>query len=131
MLPRVQGDLALLAAAHQLAKHGYTICIPLTDNQPYDLVIEKNKQLQRVQVKSTSRHDKGDPSRPFVVELRRKRHNSKTTKTHLYDIDAADLLVVVTSHEEYYLIPNGRITATSQLHLNKKFEKYRLGRTSQ
>lgn len=39
--------------------NGYTVSIPLNDTQDYDLIVEKNGILQRVQVKATGYIGKG------------------------------------------------------------------------
>ena len=46
------GDIAELKAAAHLAELGYFISRPLTDNAPYDLIVDIEGQLLKVQVKS-------------------------------------------------------------------------------
>lgn len=49
-----QGDVGLGAAIGWFTSKGYTVCIPLTDSQDYDLVVETKGKLEKVQVKTTS-----------------------------------------------------------------------------
>ncbi len=46
------GDRAVGAVASQLMKNGFTVCFPFSDNQRYDLVVEIEGQLKKVQCKS-------------------------------------------------------------------------------
>ena len=52
MNSKTYGDIAELAVAAKLAKLGYIVSRPLSDNAPYDLIIDKNGTLQKVQVKA-------------------------------------------------------------------------------
>lgn len=36
------------------ACHGFTVCVPLTDSQPYDLVVDGGEGLKRVAVRTTT-----------------------------------------------------------------------------
>lgn len=49
---KVIGDLAELKTAALFAEHGYFVLKPLTDNAPYDLVVDKDNKLYKVQVKA-------------------------------------------------------------------------------
>lgn len=44
---RKQGDAGLGIAIGWFAKQEWTICFPLTDNQDYDLVVEKDFGLKK------------------------------------------------------------------------------------
>lgn len=47
------GDIGESIAIMQFTKAGSVVSKPLTNNARYDLIIEKNKKLYRVQVKTT------------------------------------------------------------------------------
>jgi len=53
-----KGDLGVLKAQADLCEQGFMILSPLTEHAPFDLVIYKDGQFQRVQVKyrTQSRH---------------------------------------------------------------------------
>jgi len=51
MLPKQKGDVALSKAIHYFMNNGYEVCLPIGDKQDYDLVVEKDGQLARIQVK--------------------------------------------------------------------------------
>ena len=48
-----KGNSGLGLAIAYFTTKGYTVSIPLNDTQDYDLIIDKNNELKRVQVKST------------------------------------------------------------------------------
>ncbi len=43
-----------LGIAIAYCANGYTVSIPLNDTQDYDLIVDKNNILKKVQVKATS-----------------------------------------------------------------------------
>jgi len=49
-----KGNTSLGIAIAYYAANGYTVSIPLNDTQDYDLIVDKNNILKKVQVKSTS-----------------------------------------------------------------------------
>ena len=51
---KTKGDLGVLKAQCDLYEKGYDILIPLTEHAPFDLVIHKNGEFDRVQVKYIS-----------------------------------------------------------------------------
>lgn len=46
-----KGDLAETASMTELIRRGYSVSVPFGDNDPYDLVIEKEGEADLVQVK--------------------------------------------------------------------------------
>src|SRR5258708_8879001 len=51
MLPKQKGDMALGRAINYFLTNSYEVCLPIGDKRDYDLVIEKDGLLSRVQVK--------------------------------------------------------------------------------
>ena len=49
-----KGDLGVLKAQADLAQQGYMVLLPLTEHQQFDLVVYKDSQFKRVQVKYRS-----------------------------------------------------------------------------
>jgi HJR/Mrr/RecB family endonuclease len=49
-----QGDVGLGQAIAWFTRNSYTVSLPLTDSQDYDLIVDKDNVLYRVQVKTTS-----------------------------------------------------------------------------
>ena len=46
-----QGDLGVLKAQLDLFEQGFTICLPLTEHSPFDLVAYRDGEFRRIQVK--------------------------------------------------------------------------------
>jgi hypothetical protein len=90
---KTKGDLAELKAATAFAELGYFVSIPLTDNAPYDLIVDTGEKLIKVQVKSRS-------IRKSVVMI--ENFTSSTNYSRAYEKGDFDLLVV-------YCIDNGRM----------------------
>lgn len=48
-----KGNTGLAMAIAYYGSNGYIVSIPLNDTQDYDLIVEKENKLKRIQVKST------------------------------------------------------------------------------
>ena len=53
-LSNIKGDIAELAVAKRFLELGYWVSLPFGDNTPYDLLIDKDGDIKRVQVKYTT-----------------------------------------------------------------------------
>jgi PD-(D/E)XK endonuclease len=108
---KVKGDFAELMVAADLARRGYRVAIPFGENSDYDLVVERDDQLERVQVKSTE-----SDGRVILVSCRsHSLTNGKVLRTKRYTAKTIDWLAVYdrTTSRCYYvpaseLGPNGR-----------------------
>lgn len=90
-----KGDYAVARAIATFTRIGYDVLLPLTESAAYDLVVEREGVLKRVQVRYTSTRE---------VDLRRIHSNSsgyvvKKTKTNAYD-----WLYVLSSNNNEYLV---------------------------
>ena len=122
--PRFQGEIGLTDAIAWFGHHGYRVCIPLADNQPYDLVVDAGDgALQRVQVKTTTHRS---PAGRFVVQLAVAGGNQSFHTVKKFDPQAVDLLYVLTDAAERYLIPVSVIRARTSLALHPGMAQYRL-----
>jgi hypothetical protein len=117
-----QGDFGLSSAINYFCHQGYTVSIPLTDSQPYDLIIDKEK-LFRVQVKTTS--SKRD-EKHFVVNLRTMGGNQKKFWCRNMDKSSVDILFVLTSEGVRYNIPISDIKANNSICLRSSYDKYKI-----
>lgn len=99
---------------------GCVVSIPLADTQHYDLVIEEEGILKRVQVKTTSCIPKG--RRHYWVELCTKK--SKGGIRGVFNPSAVDYLYVLTVEGDRYLIPTKNFKVTSTLCLGAKYAKF-------
>jgi PD-(D/E)XK endonuclease len=103
---------------------GYTVCVPLTDSQHYDLVVDDGVNgLQRVSVKTATGRRRNDS---YVVGLRTIGSNSTGWKIRHFDGSLAELLFVACDNGDRYVIPTAELTATNEITLSGKYEKYRV-----
>lgn len=119
-----QGSVGLAYAIAAYTKLGFIVSVPLNDNQSYDLVVEQDGFLQRVQVKTT-RQIKKD-SKFYTVELKRTRSNKTANNCYNFDPDDAERLFILTEQGIQYDIPCVDITTTTSLTLTDKWDKYKL-----
>lgn len=91
-----KGNTALGMAIAYFSSQGYTVSIPLNDTQDYDLIVEKDKKLQTVQVKSSG------------------------CKTNV------DLLFIFLKDYSMYLIPKNYINNSSTITLTNKYVNFKV-----
>lgn len=97
-----QGDVGVGIAIGYFASKGFTVCLPLTDSQDYDLVID-NGTLEKVQVKTSRKKTKYGN---YEVDLRTSGGNkSGTGKTKKLNPEKIDSLFIVTGDGRKYFIP--------------------------
>ena len=117
-----KGNAGLGIAVAYYSSNGYTVSIPLNDTQDYDLIVDKNNFLKKVQVKATSCKTKYNR---YQVALKScggtKGENYKTI------IDTKiDEVFIVTDTMEMFIIPIEEIKNKSTLNLSEKYEKNRV-----
>jgi hypothetical protein len=126
----LQGNMGLGKAIQFFTSHGVTVSIPLNDTQGYDLIVDINGNLNRVQVK-TGRFSKGNDGK-FLIGLKTAGGNSyysnKDSKYTIkkFDNTKSDLLFIYTADEKMYLIPTNEISVSSAITVGieetKKYE---------
>lgn len=121
--PRKQGDAGIALAIAWFATNSYTVCVPLTDSQSYDLVVDNCEGLQRVFVR-TSTQDKGGGN--FEVGLRTQGGNKSQFKIKHFDKNNSDLVFIACSNGHQYLIPTCDINCISSITVGKKYAQYRV-----
>ncbi len=102
---------------------GFTVCLPLTDSQPYDLIVDDGIHgLQRVSVKSTTQV-KG----PYYdVGLRTQGGNKSQFTIRKFDPDQVEILFVACSNGDRYVIPTSAFAARSYLRLGPQYAEFRV-----
>ncbi len=116
------GNAALGTAIGYFTNEGYTVSIPLNDTQDYDLVVDIDGKLRKVQIKGTSFKTKYGI---YQVSLK----SSGGTKGKIYktvkDTDV-DLTFVACDDGQMYLIPKNVIQNSSSINLGKEYNMYKL-----
>jgi hypothetical protein len=116
-----KGRAGVSRAIGYFGSHGYTVLIPLDDTQDYDIAIEKDGIFSKVQCKATGATK---PSGNFYVHLQSNGGTKGTTYSSV-TTSSADILFILTSDEDIYVIPIEEITQTTSITLQKE-SKYKV-----
>jgi hypothetical protein len=116
-----QGNVGVAAAILYFAKQGNTISIPLNDSQEYDLVVDIDGKLNKVQVKTTKYSTEHSVYQVSLVSS----GGSKREVYHRVSESQCDLLFVLCEDSTQYLIPRDVfIQNTKSINLGKNAEKF-------
>ncbi len=115
-----KGNAALGIAISYFAANGYIVSIPLNDTQDYDLIVDKNNTVERIQVKSSACKTKYGN---YQVALKSCGGTKGTTYKTIINTDI-DKLFIVDEQKNMYLIPKTVLKNNSTLNLCEKYRKY-------
>jgi hypothetical protein len=96
-----QGNVGVAAAILYFAKQGCTVSVPLNDSQDYDLVVDLNNELKKVQVKTTKYKSEYGV---YQVSVKSAGGTNGGIYGRVCD-GSADLLYVLCQDSTQYLIP--------------------------
>lgn len=114
-----KGNAGLGIAIAYYSTNGYTVSIPLNDTQDYDLIVDKNNVLKKVQVKATSCKTKYNK---YQVAL--KSCGGTKGETYKTIIDTKiDEVFIVTDTMEMFIIPIEEIKIKQLLICAKSMKK--------
>ncbi len=123
-----KGELAELIFVVKAASMGFSVSKPFGDSDPYDLIVESNSRLMRVQVKSVFTTNRWGYS-VTVARNRQRRHGEQYTAQ---EIDFLAAYVVV--HDAWYILPVAEVVGIDHIRLypdgtrrrdGGRYEKYR------
>jgi len=118
-----KGNSSLGIAIAYYSSNGYTVSIPLNDTQDYDLIVDKDNILKKVQVKSSSCRTKYGN---YQVAL--KSCGGTKGKTYKTVIETnVDEIFILLENLEMYIIPIKEIQNKSTLTICDKYDKYKVG----
>ena len=117
-----KGNAGLGIAIAYYSANGYTVSIPLNDTQDYDLIVDKNNVLKKVQVKATSCKTKYNK---YQVALKSCGGTKGETYKTIIDTNI-DEVFIVTDTMEMFIIPIEEIKNKTTLNLCEKYEKNRV-----
>lgn len=121
---KIQGCIGLGQAIAYFTKKGYTVSSPLNDSQDYDLIVEIDEKLYKVQVKTTTIKGKSGYYQPYIRQTCKntKRNYTKAATTLKYDY-----LFVTTDDLQSWFIPKKVIShIKTSFVLNTDFDKYKV-----
>lgn len=119
-----QGDVGLGVAIGWFTVKGWTVCVPLTDSQDYDLLVDDGEKINRIFVRTT-RVKSRNKSGGYCLELRVKGGNlSGKGKVKYFSPELVDYVFALTDSGDKYFIPSSSITAKSGIVLGKEYQEY-------
>ena len=128
-----KGNTGLGIAIAYYSMNGYTVSIPLNDTQDYDLIVDKNNILKKVQVKATScktRYNKYQVALKSCGGTKGKTYKKISLSLVLnYKtiIDTnIDEVFIVTGNMDIFILPIEEIKNRSTINLCRKYEKFRI-----
>ena len=116
-----QGDIGMCYAMAYFSKMGYTVSIPITDSQDYDLIID-NGNILKVQVKTTKFKYNG----VYCVNLKTCGGNRSGQTIKNFDLNTSDLLFILTDSNDIYVIPKSEIDSRTAICLSNKYARYKV-----
>jgi hypothetical protein len=130
MLTKQKGDIALGQAIQHFLTSDYEVCLPIGDKRDYDLIIEKEGILSRVQVKYAGFYpSKNNTCR---VGLRITGGNQSYHYAKHYSDDAFDILFVYTARGQCYMLPWADVVARNELYIeHDKYSRYLIANAMQ
>ncbi len=124
MKPKEKGDLAVGHAIAYFMINGYEVCLPIGDKRPYDLAVEQDGALHRVQVKYAGLY-KG--TNRYRAALRTMGGNQSFYTAKKYQDDDFDLLFIYAGNGRKFLIPWKEITNRNSIAVEAgKFARYEI-----
>ncbi len=124
MLTKDKGDQAVANAIHYYMSNGYEVCLPIGDKKPYDLVVELDGKLKRVQVKYAGYYN---GVKQHKVALRITGGNQSWNTVKKYSGNDFDELFVFSANGRRFVLPWKDITARNELNIEHiKYSQYEI-----
>ena len=122
--PRMQGDLGELSAMQWLVWQGYSLYLPVGHSPDVDLIAERDGELLRVQVKTSTVYRGG---RWEVTIATRGGNQSWSGLVKRFSPRRCDRLFVLVADGRRWFIPARDVAATSGLRLGgPKYAAYKI-----
>ena len=125
---RALSSSAIGVAIDWFASRGYMVSVPL-DQAPYDLVVESDAGLKRVQVKTTR---KRVANGSWSVSAARNGYDNSATvnaggkrKRRPYTTSEIDIFFVVTASRDVYIVPIDAVDGRGSMTLDTKYKNFR------
>lgn len=118
-----RGNIGEARAIYEYTKMGYEVCRTLFDSAKYDLIVDMNGELKRVQVKTTS-FKKRDF---YVANLKTSGGNSSSNSITNREEGDYDILFILTDDDICYSIPTDDLKVFTSLTLTEKYNQFKIG----
>ena len=125
--PNQKGNFGLGAAINYYTSKGYIVSLPLNDNQDYDLIVDIEGELKKVQVK-TAFTKKNNNYKVFLRTITSSTTGVKNIKK--FSEVKCDYLFILTSDGTMYEIIKSEILQNAGLTLNSDKDKFIVGKVN-
>lgn len=120
---RIQGNAGLGSAIAYYTSNGLVVSLPLTDSQEYDLIVDYDGVLAKVQVKTSSHIERSN----YVVNLRVCGGNrSGTGKYKKFNNKLVDYVFILLEDGRMFNIPSSEILSTSSITMYAKYDRFQV-----
>jgi hypothetical protein len=100
---KLKADIAESAVTTELLKRGFRVLLPVGDRLAYDLAVDLDGRLLRLQVKSAWFNHK---AKCFVVDVRRTKTNRRRMLRQRYSADDFDFAIIyLAERNTFYVMP--------------------------
>jgi len=100
---KLKSDIAESAVVTELLKRGFRVLRPVGDRLAYDLAVDLERELIRIQVKSAWFDEKNDF---YTVDVRRTKTNRRRMLRERYDANDFDLAIIyLAGLNRFYVMP--------------------------
>lgn len=119
-----QGDVGMCYAIAYYSKLGWTVSIPITYSQDYDLLVENtDNNILKVQVKTSRYLTEGGT---YQVSLKTCGGNKSGQTIKKMDKNYIDLVFVLVDDGSCYSIPTERIESSGSINLGDKYSEFKV-----
>jgi hypothetical protein len=122
---KLKSDISEYAVITELLKRGYSVLKPVGDRLPYDIAIDMNGKLVRIQVKSAWLYNGN-----YTVDTRRTKTNRRQMKRQRYSKEDFDFAIIyIDKLNIFYIMPmsvfSGFASGISLVEIDKRQRKPR------
>ena len=118
-----QGDIGESRAVYEFTVQGFTVSKPLTSTTKYDLIVEKDGVLKRVQVKTTRSLSKYGVYEASLVTSGGNRTRNAVRHREINDYD---LLFVLAEDSSCWIIPAESFDSVRSISLGNKYSEFKV-----
>lgn len=120
---------ALGSAIEWFMSRGYVASIPLAQT-PYDLIVESDSGLQKIQVKSTNHKDKCGR---WIADIFKRLYDASRSvnaagkrRRAAYRVDEVDHFFIITGDDSVYVIPLAATDGKQSITLDRSYAAYKI-----
>lgn len=119
-----QGDVGMCYAIAYYSRLGWTVSIPITDSQDYDLLVENtDNNILKVQVKTSRYLTEGGT---YQVSLKTCGGNKSGQTIKKMDKNYIDLVFVLVDDGSCYSILTEKIESSGSMNLGDKYSEFKV-----